>query len=100
MDESWEELERMAQAASASDAQASKDFPTDEQIGRWQKLFNYTRREAFNLIKAQRSDLTRSRITDEHWELVREEKEGMGHDRETYEVGIRAPEDFDGCWEE
>lgn len=94
--EATAELERMATAASASDALESESFPTDEQIGRWQKVFGYTRREAFGLIKAQRSDLTRSRITDEHWELVREEQVGRGGDRETYEVCLRASES-DAC---
>jgi hypothetical protein len=80
------ELERMALAASSSDALESESFPTDVQMARWQKLFGYTRREAFDLIKAHRADLTRTRISDEHWELVREEQEGRGGDRETYEV--------------
>lgn len=32
MDESWDELERMAQAASAADAVAAEEYPTEEQI--------------------------------------------------------------------
>jgi hypothetical protein len=88
-DDSWAEVERMAQAASSIDALESETFPSDAQISRWQIIFHYTRREAFNMIKSQRSDLTRTRITDEHWELVREEKEKMGHDRETYEHALQ-----------
>jgi hypothetical protein len=88
-EESWAEVERMAQAATASDAVESESFPTDDQLERWQRLFKYTRREAFNLIKAQRSDITRTRITDEHWSLVRDEKEAQGHDRETYEHSLQ-----------
>ena len=89
MDDSWTEVERMAQAASASDALESESFPTEEQLGRWQKLFSYSRREALNLIKAQRSDVTRTRITDAHWSLVRDERMKMGHDRETYEHSLQ-----------
>ena len=89
MDDSWEEVERMAQAASASDALESESFPTDEQMARWAKLFFYSRREAIGLIKAQRSDVIRTRITDEHWSLVRDEKEAQGHDRETYEHSLQ-----------
>jgi len=87
MDPSWEEVERMAKAASSVDALSASEFPTEEQIARWQKLFNYSRREALNLIAAQRSDVTRTRISDEHCELVRAEREAQGHDRETYEHG-------------
>lgn len=89
MDDSWDEVERMAQAATATDAIESESFPTDEQLERWQKLFKYTRREAFILIKAQRSDLTRTRIPDEHWALVKDEREAHGHDRETYEHSLQ-----------
>ncbi|KAG0649811.1 hypothetical protein D0Z07_3828 [Hyphodiscus hymeniophilus] len=80
MDKSWAEVECMAQAASASDAVESDSFPTDIQLSRWQQLFNYS---------PQRSNLTRNRITDEHWSLVREDKEKAGHDRETYEHSLQ-----------
>jgi hypothetical protein len=85
MDAGWDEVERMAAAANATDAIAAEDFPNEEQIARWQKLFKYTRGEALTLIQAQRGDLTRTRISDSHWELVRAERESQGHDRETYE---------------
>jgi hypothetical protein len=70
MDDSWAEVKRMAQVASASDALESGSFPTEEQLELWQKLFSYYSQEATNLIKAQRSDVTRTRIMDEHWLLV------------------------------
>jgi len=41
--------------------------------------------QALSLIKAQRSDVTRRRIPDDHWDLVRSDWEARGHDRETYE---------------
>jgi hypothetical protein len=85
MDSSWEELNRLADAACSPDALTAEHYPTETQITRWCTLFHYTRHEALNLIRAQRSDLTRTRITDEHWKLVREEREAAGHDRETYE---------------
>ncbi len=39
MDAGWEELERMAQAASAADAQMASQYPTPETIERWKRLF-------------------------------------------------------------
>lgn len=56
MDAGWEELERMAQAVSAADAQIALDYPTDETIERWRHLFGYSRREARRLIGDQRGD--------------------------------------------
>ena len=40
------------------------------------------------LISTHRNDVTRSRISDEHWELVREEREAAGYDREAYEHSL------------
>ena len=52
----WEELERLAQAANAADAQLASEHPSQETTARWQKLFGYSHQEAVNLIGAQRSD--------------------------------------------
>jgi hypothetical protein len=52
----WEELERLAQAASAADAQLASEYPRTETLARWQKLFGYSHPEAANLIRAQRSN--------------------------------------------
>ncbi|KAI4955485.1 hypothetical protein J4E91_001346 [Alternaria rosae] len=74
MDAGWDELERMAHAASASDAQIASQYPAQESIERWMRLFGYSRIDA--------------RITDDHWELVRTEKEALGYDREAYEHNL------------
>ncbi|KAF2122117.1 hypothetical protein BDV96DRAFT_594043 [Lophiotrema nucula] len=89
MDTEWEELERMATAAGAADAQIADESPKPDAIARWQKLFNYNPMEASSIITAQRADLTRPRITDEHWDLVRAEKEAVGYDREAYEHSLQ-----------
>ncbi|KAH6873007.1 hypothetical protein BKA58DRAFT_158491 [Alternaria rosae] len=88
MDAGWDELERMAHAASASDAQIASQYPAQESIERWMRLFGYSRIDAVRLISDQRGDVTRQRITDDHWELVRTEKEALGYDREAYEHNL------------
>lgn len=55
MESSWDEVERMAQAASAQDAQMADEYSPDA-IARWQRLFGYTSIEAKQLIKQQRED--------------------------------------------
>jgi hypothetical protein len=53
MDAGWEELERMANAASAADVQLASQYPSTETIERWKKLFGYSHREAVKLISDQ-----------------------------------------------
>lgn len=80
-----DELNRLASNASTSDALAASRRPSPEEIKRWQQLFNYSATEALALITQQRLDITRPRIPTSHWELVREEREALGYDREAYE---------------
>jgi hypothetical protein len=61
---------------------------SDSAITRWQQLFYYTRAEAISRIEQHRSNFSRERVSDEHWEMVRCIKEVDGHDRETYEHEI------------
>jgi hypothetical protein len=56
MDAGWEELERMAMAASANDAQIADECPPPETIERWEQLFGYSHMEAVRLIGDQRAD--------------------------------------------
>ena len=90
MDAVWEEVERMAltNAADALRLNASSS-PDEAQITRWQRFSASTRREGLSKIRPQRSDVTMTRITEEHWELVREEREVMSHDCETYEHSMQ-----------
>jgi hypothetical protein len=56
MDAGLEELERMAMAASADDAQIANQYPSTDTIERWQRLFGYSHMEAVRLIGDQRGD--------------------------------------------
>ncbi|KAI8939590.1 hypothetical protein NX059_003354 [Plenodomus lindquistii] len=99
MDAGWEELERMARAATAADAELAAnatDTIPKETTDRWKKLFGYTYWEAVRLIEEQRSDVTRERITNDHWSLIKEEKEALGYDREAYEHSLQLPNVFKG----
>jgi len=40
------------------------------------------------LEPVHRRQQRRERITDDHWELVRTEKEALGYDREAYEHNL------------
>ncbi|TVY73486.1 hypothetical protein LSUE1_G007573 [Lachnellula suecica] len=81
--DSLEELKQMAR--NATDAQADGERPSEASIARWQNLFQYSRSEAADLILEHRNNFSRHRVSDEHWQLVQEEKEAQGYDREAYE---------------
>ncbi len=80
----FEELERMAAVATS----ANDEDPEDEEIERWMKLFKYNYFTAMTLIQQHRADVTRKPISDEHWELVRGDREAAGYDREAYEHSL------------
>ncbi|KAI1409511.1 hypothetical protein F5Y13DRAFT_182007 [Hypoxylon sp. FL1857] len=77
-----DELESMAQVATQ---QPTQDESEDATIKRWQSLFGYSFSQAAQKIKDHRSDLTRTLVTDSHWEMVRLKKEAQGFDKEAYE---------------
>ncbi|KAH6676665.1 hypothetical protein B0J14DRAFT_586091 [Halenospora varia] len=79
-----EELERLAQNATM----AKPDEPEYEDITRWMALFKYSHLEAYQLLMAHRSDVTRIPISNDHWELVRADRGAAGHDRESYEHSL------------
>jgi len=91
IDDGWAEVERMAQATSAADARIANENPQLETIARWKRLFGYNHMEAVHLISEQRGDLARERITDELWDLIKDEKEAAGYDREAYEHNLQIP---------
>ncbi|KAK0101756.1 hypothetical protein ONS95_006909 [Cadophora gregata] len=78
------ELTRLATNASS----LNSSIPTTADISRWVNLFNYTPSEANALIITHRSDITRTPISDEHWSLVRADREKAGFDREAYEHSL------------
>lgn len=83
----FEELESMA--VNAAD-ECDVDFePSEAEITRWQTLFAYNYFEAVEQIKRQRSDYSRYRVSNEHWDLVRSQKEAQGYSQEAYEHWIK-----------
>ena len=40
--------------------------------------------------------VTRDRISDDHWDLIKDEKEAAGHDRESYEHSLQLKNVFQG----
>ena len=62
--------------------------PISITIARWNTLFNIPGDDAVDMIMEHRNNLTRTRISDEHWEAVRTSKEPQGYDREAYEYEL------------
>ena len=83
-----DELENMA-AAMASGAQDEQDHGAlESQVRRFQNLFSYSYSEAKGIIERRRGNLSRKTVSDAHWEMVGDENEANGYDRETYEYSI------------
>lgn len=62
----------------------------DEQVTRFQNLFNYSRTEAKSVLERHRGAISHKTVSDTHWQMVRDEKEAQGYDREAYEYAIGA----------
>ena len=77
------ELESMA--VNAVDDDSVEFEPSEDEIQRWQTLFAYSYSEAVEQIKNQKGDYLRRRVSDDHWGLVRSEKEAQGFSRDAYE---------------
>ena len=58
----FEELENMA--ANVAEEFGVESEPNEDEILRWQKLFAYSRSEAFEQITNQRNDYSRCKISD------------------------------------
>ena len=85
------ELEAMADNVSITEARDDKPTgsePMSATMARWQRLFNLSPDTAVDRIMDHRQDLTRMRVSDEHWETVRSDEEAQGHDRESYEYDL------------
>ena len=82
----FEELESMA--VNAADDHDVEIEPSEEEITRWQTLFAYSYPEAVEQIKNRKSDYSRIRVSDDHWNTVRSQKEADGYSREAYEHWI------------
>lgn len=80
------ELEYMAtNVVDELNAESEHDIHT---IARWQKLFAYTHAESAAHIMDYRGNLSRTSVSDEHWDIVRADKVAEGYDREAYEYSI------------
>lgn len=91
MDEHQLQQELEALAGNAFDATDSNDAPPEpiaNTMARWSKLFNLSQDDAVDRIMDHRNNLTRTRISDAHWDTVRQEKEAAGYDREAYEYEL------------
>ena len=65
--------------ALAANAELHQDFePSQDEVIGWQNLFKYTYDEAAKHIEVQRNDFARNRVSDEHWMMVKLEKESQG----------------------
>lgn len=71
--------------------------PSEDEIQRWQTLFEYSYLEAAEHIKNPKSDYARYRVSNVHWGLVRLEKEVEGYFRETYERWIKIGDQPASC---
>ena len=77
------ELESMA--VNAVDDDSAEFEPSGDEIQRWQTKFAYSYSEAVEQIKSQKGDYSRRRVSDDHWDLVKSEKEAQGFSRDAYE---------------
>ena len=80
------ELENMV-----SNAAFSHEISEDD-LERWQRLFNVSSAEAATAIANHRSNLSRQRISDELWKILGPEFDAQGYDREAYEYSLTLPE--------
>ncbi|KAI5358346.1 hypothetical protein Slin15195_G107990 [Septoria linicola] len=62
--------------------------PISATISRWAKLFHMTSADAVDRIMEHRYNITRTRVSDAHWETVQDDKESQGYDREAYEYEL------------
>ena len=76
-------------AVNATDDCDSELEPSEEQITSWQRLFGYSYPQAVEQIKNQKSDYSRYRVSNHHWDLVRSQKEAQGYSRDAYEHWIK-----------
>ncbi|KAK4541567.1 hypothetical protein LTR36_007864 [Oleoguttula mirabilis] len=85
-----QELEALAGNAYNPDPldTSGKPEPISATMARWQKLFHLSPDEAVDRIMDHRNNLTRTRVSDAHWDTVRSEKEAEGYDREAFEYEL------------
>ncbi len=77
-----DELNRLA-----DNAESLQPSPTPDkhEIERWMTLFSYTDKEASSLLALQVADVTRDRLSHEHWSLISSDVEAAGPSRLSWE---------------
>ncbi|KAM7197908.1 hypothetical protein V8F20_006356 [Naviculisporaceae sp. PSN 640] len=80
MDSFMDELENLASAFSHQPELEADDAT----IAKWQRLFGYSASEAAKQLHEHRASILPA-VSNEHWELVRAEKEAQGFDKEAYQ---------------
>lgn len=88
-------MDLLAELESMAINVAEEDTILDADIERWQKLFGFTASAAFTTLEEYRKDFLRFRISDEHWDVVKSQKQAEGHDREAYEFSLTQPQQRD-----
>jgi hypothetical protein len=78
-----EELERMARNFSTEIELTCEDIQITAK--RWTKLFGYSYSDAIDAIGRHRKNISRKHVTNELWDIVKQEQEACGYDREAYE---------------
>jgi Gamma-glutamyl cyclotransferase, AIG2-like len=79
-----DELEEMAAGMTLNE----QDL--EAQVRRFQDLFHYSSSTAKDIIESRRADVSRKTVSDAHWQMVQQQKEAEGYDREAYEYAIEA----------
>lgn len=92
MDDAALQLELEALAGNAYNPNLPDDDnpaePISATIARWNNLFKFADDSAIDRIMEHRNNLTRTRISDEHWEAIRQAQQSEGYDREAYEYEL------------
>ena len=85
-----DELELLATNATNPSSSTGTDNPEpiSTTTARWQTLFRLSPDEAIDRLMSHRDNLTRTRVSDDHWEAVRSGREAVGYDREAYEYEL------------
>lgn len=82
------ELELMAESGQAT--MDTEDKLDDEGFEQFCKMHpDMTSEEAADRIREVRSDLSRTRITDEHWDEIKSTQMALGHTKESYEYSLQ-----------
>jgi hypothetical protein len=78
-----DELNRLAD--NAESLSHTTPSMTEAEVEHWTNLFSYTPAEVSLLLNLQLADVTRERIPDAHWELIRDDVSAAGHSRVSWE---------------